>query len=120
MRTLKIQNDDLIFDGQNDLQMVEGRDETAQSIERVLSTNIGEWFLNIEHGLDIALIRDKLAEDDRKRLEIIRALSQDPRFEELKEFNMSFDRRERKLQLSFTALMKSGETIEVEEVLDIG
>ncbi len=120
MRTLKLQNDDLVFDGQNSLQLVEGREEAAQSIERVLSTNIGEWFLNIEHGLDIDIIRNKLVEDDRKRLEIIRALSQDPRFEELKEFNMSFDRKERKLQLSFIALMKSGETIEVEEVLDIG
>lgn len=119
MKTFKIENDDLQFDGQNDLQMVEGQAEVSQSIERVLSTNLGEWFLNIEHGLDFDLIRDKMVEEERKRVEIIRAIGQDPRFDELKDLTLKFDRKERHLHLSFTAKMKSGEIVEVEEVLDI-
>ena len=53
---------DLVFDDRMGLQMVSGTDEAAQHLRLLLATRMGEWFLNIRHGLD----HGELLGQDRK------------------------------------------------------
>jgi hypothetical protein len=43
----------------NHVQMIEGDELTAQTVQCVLSTNKGEWFLNPEEGINFRAILGK-------------------------------------------------------------
>ena len=90
MKTFKIVNGDLVFDGQGNLVMVEGEDEIAQSIERVLTTNKGEWFLNLEHGLDYQEIQGKGRDVEGIKLAITEAILQEGRVSEVEKNRLVF------------------------------
>lgn len=120
MRTFKIVNGDLLFDGQNNLVMVEGHEEEAQSIERILTTNQGEWFLNILHGLDYNEIQGKGKTKEGIKLALIEAISQEPRVEDIEFIEVDIDNRNRRLNVKFNILMQSGNYVTGEEVVDIG
>lgn len=120
MKTLKIVENDLIFDHRKNLVMVDGQEEEKQSVERVLSTGAGEWFLNIEHGLDYSQIRGKQVSDEQIRLAIMQALSQEERIAEVEDIQIRRDERARTVEIVFRCRMRSGQTIEGSEVLNIG
>lgn len=120
MKTFKIANDDLMFDGQNNLVMVEGSEEEAQSIERTLTTNNGEWFLNILHGLNYAEIQGKGKTKEDIKLSLIEAIYQEPRVEDIEFIDVRINNQYRTLEVKFNVLMKSGNYVSVEEVVSIG
>lgn len=119
MKTFKIVNGDLVFDGQGNLVMVEGEDEIAQSIERILTTNKGEWFLNLEHGLDYSAIQGKGRDIEGIKLAITEAILQEGRVSEVEKIDLSLD-KDRHLKIDVTVRLQEGDTLEVSEVIDIG
>lgn len=120
MKTLTIENGDLLFDSQRNLLMVEGRDEEVQSVERLLTTNTGEWFLNIEHGLEYARIQGKAVSDDQIHLAVMQALAQEERIQEVESIELRRSDKDRTVAISFRCRMVSGEVLKGEEVLNIG
>lgn len=120
MKTFKIVNNDLVFDGQNNLVMVEGQDEEIQSIERILTTNTGEWFLNILHGLDYKEIQGKGKTKEGIKLALIEAIYQEPRVENIEFIEVKMNNQHRRLDVIFNILMKSGNYVSGEEVVSIG
>lgn len=119
MITFKIVNNDLVFDGQNDLAMIEGRDEEVQTIERILTTNKGEWFLNMEHGLDYWAILGKGRDKESIKLAIIEAIMQEERVERVEEIDVKID-ESRHMKVYCKVKMKLGDTLEISEVIGIG
>lgn len=119
MITFKIVNNDLVFDAQNNLVMVEGEDEIAQSIERVLTTNKGEWFLNLEHGLDYKAITGKGKDKESVKLAIIEAIMQEYRVDVVEEIDIKIDKN-RHIKINAKGRRKSGDTLDLSEVIDIG
>lgn len=120
MKTLKITDGDLIFDGQNNLIMVEDQEEETQSIERVLTTNQGEWFLNTLYGLNYNEIQGKGKTKEGIKLALIEAISQEPRVQDIEFLDVDINSRDRKLKVTFNISMQSGNLIAGEEVIDIG
>lgn len=117
MKSLKIEGGDLVLEN-GEFVMLEGEEEEAQCIERVLTTNQGEWFLNQLHGLDYAHIFTKPFDEDRARLSIIEAINQDPRVESVEEIDFQFDRQSRHMVVAVRVKMVTGSTIE--EVIELG
>lgn len=117
MKTFKIVEGDLVLDGQNNLVMVDEIEEEAQSIERIITTNQGEWFLNILHGLDYNEIQGKGKDKESIILAITEAIHQDSRVEDIESMNVEIDRKNRNVKVDFKVKMKSGNTIEGSEVL---
>lgn len=119
MKTFKILADDLVFDGQNNLAMVEKEDEEVQSIERILTTNINEWFLNIGHGLNYSETQGKGRTEETIRLAVIEAISQEERVVDIEYINISINRSTRTLNISFKCSTSTGNYIEGGEVLEL-
>ncbi|ABR46663.1 hypothetical protein Amet_4346 [Alkaliphilus metalliredigens QYMF] len=119
MKTFKIVDDDIVFDGQNNIVMVEGKDEEIQSINRVFTTRLNEFFLEPEHGFDYSVLQTKQVDEEQIRLAVIEAANQDPRVQEVEELNIIVERKSRKVTIDFKVKMQSGELLEGQEVLDI-
>lgn len=119
MRTFKIKNGDLVIEN-GDLVMVEGEEEQMQSIERILTTNKGEWFLNTDFGLDYNRIQGKNKTEEEIKLAMVEALHQDSRVDEVDIVKVEIDRGNRDLKVSFRYTTVNDEVIEGQEVVDIG
>lgn len=118
MRTLKIDNDDLVLDEQKNFVMVQEKEEEQLVIQRVLSTGQGEWFLNVEHGLAYEELLGKTFDEERARLAILEAIYQEPRAESVESIEFERDRANRKLVVKVVVKMLSGAILE--EVIPLG
>lgn len=58
MKGFMLKNGDLSISN-GDIDIVEGAELTAQTIQQVLSTNKGEWLFNSEEGIDFGAILGK-------------------------------------------------------------
>lgn len=117
MKTLYLNDTgDLELDGQNSLRMVEGTDEKVQSIKLLLRTNAGEWFLNTTHGLAYCELLGQKPSDELVRSVFMDAFKQEPRIEEVINFESEYDRQQRHLNVRFRVRM-DGEVIDGQEVL---
>lgn len=114
MKTLKIVNNDLVFNKNGELEMVEGREEEAQSIERIFSTNIKEFFLDPEHGFDYGVLKVKKPDQNTLRLALINAATQDQRVKTANLLVFKLGQEKRKAVIEFKLKMKNGSTIESE------
>ncbi len=120
MRTLEVTNGDLVFDSNMELRMVDGVDEKVQSVEILLGTPQGQYFLNTRHGLNYDPLLVKQPDLERVRAEILRAFRQSPRIEEVLELDVEFDREERRLYADFKIRMEGDTVVEREGVELIG
>jgi phage baseplate assembly protein W len=118
MKTFKIENGDLVLDGAGNIVMVEGREEEAQSIERLMTTNVGEWFLNPAHGFDYGVLQEKNVTEQQIRLAVMTALAQELRVDRVEQIEIERDQRRRTVKIKIVCRMKSGNMAEV--VRDIG
>ena len=114
MFSLKVINNDLVFDGQNKLMMIYDNDEIAQSCERSLTTNKKEWFLNKDFGLDYELLHQKTLNENYLRVGIIEALTIDPRVKTILNLAIIADETNRTAQISFKIILNDGTTVESE------
>lgn len=116
MRALKIDEstNDLVF-GNGVFQWVMDEEELLQEIRSVLKTNVMEWFLDPTHGTNHSVMRGKTVSEDEVIQAVNDALEQVDRITSVDEINVEFDRRERKLTVSFRAT--AGE-FEISEVIE--
>lgn len=111
MKTLKIDldTDDLSFDGQNSFEMVSGNDEQKQSINRLLTTNVGEYFINTLLGLDYKYLQVKNPDLSRIRAELTKALNQEPRIQRINSIELDYNQANRSLSIDFNITMNETE-----------
>lgn len=107
---------DLVIDGRETLQMVEGADEAAQHLRILLTTRMREWFLNIRHGLDHGeILGQKMpAAENRIRAAVYDAVKQDSRDIRILSLDIEYDSHTRRLTISLTASVdQTPATVEV-------
>lgn len=114
MISFLIENDDIVFNEQNELKMITGNDEKAQSIQRTMTTNLKEFFLNERFGFDYRLLQQKTINKNYLRMGINDAVTIDPDIKSIDNLTVSEPTPERTASISFRVLLKDGTTIESE------
>ena len=112
MKTLGLKNGDLVFEN-GDFVMIEGVEEVRQCLEIMLSTNLGEWFLNEDFGFNYHLALEK-PEDEEVQAEIARVLAQEERVSTIGEITTEQSKKNRTLSAGYTVGLVGGETISSE------
>lgn len=116
MLSLKVDDTgDLVFSG-GELQMVSGPEEIAQCCRMAIGTNKGEWFLDLDFGVDFSRILGKGVTDEDVRDELTEGMFQDPRVQTVDAVNVVFDRSARKFTADIKATGINGDVITVEGV----
>lgn len=112
----------LIVDGdlvmQNgEIVMVDSDAELAQSVESILKTRQGEFFMDTEFGLNRDNLLGKQADQDAAHDDVVEAVAQEPRIATVDTITFTDDRtaRTRTVSLSMTKA-DDGETISIENV----
>ena len=105
-------NGDVLIEN-NEITMVYAENLVRQTIETVLGTNKGEWSLNIDVGINFSNILGKHQTEDIIKNEIYQGLLQVDDTFVINDFSCEFDRISRKLQISFSATNRAGETTEL-------
>lgn len=102
---------DVVFEN-GDIVLVEGDEELCQCIVDILLTNLGEWYLNPEHGFARFNVLGQKFDRQRVTDELIAAILQEPRVASVESVQWEFDREKRKLSGTFRIVKQSGETVE--------
>ncbi|AVM69059.1 hypothetical protein C3V36_07285 [Lachnospiraceae bacterium oral taxon 500] len=105
MKDLQVKGNDLVLEN-GDFKIISGEDEILQSLERILTTRKGEWFLNEEIGLDYSELEKKEVDQELLRLSVIEAVLQEERVQEVLDLIIEWDRAKRALKLSFNLVLK--------------
>lgn len=113
MKTLALLSGDLLFEN-GDFKIDEGEKEVAQCIAISLGTNLKEWFLNEESGLDFKRVLEKSTKDEA-RAEVMRVLSQEERIKEINSVEINDANRVRKI--NFVVTLMDGTVIREEVVV---
>ncbi len=92
--------------------MINGNELTRQTVETVLGTNKGEWFLDIDEGIEFSNLLGKEKSEEIIKNEILQGLLQVDSSFVLTKFSFEFDKVQRKLKVEFAAQNEEGETIE--------
>lgn len=101
----------------NKIVMNSGKELMQQKIQKVLSTNLNEWFGNSKEGVNFKNILKKGITVDDIKSEVIDGLTQiDPTFV-MTQFNMKIDDLNRALHVSFQATNSEGETIQETNII---
>lgn len=112
MKTLGLLNGDLRFEN-GDFVMIEGPEEIAQCIEISLGTNLKEWFLNQEVGLDFTKVLEK-STDDEARAEVLRVIAQEERVSMIDNLEIINDFKNRQRLIKYTVTLIDGTTLNKE------
>lgn len=95
-----------------DISMIDGKNLIRQTVETVLGTNWGEWFLNKKEGINYREILTKNPNFDLIRTHVQNGLLQVDDSLWITEYNQSLENRH--LKISFTAKNDDNETISAE------
>lgn len=115
MINFKMVGGDIVFDGQNNITMIDGDDEFLQCVREILTTNTGEWFLDDSNGLDrFSILGEKYNAEEAADM-LTEAIFQDDRVERVEKLNIDFDRKSRKMTVLFE-IVKTNEEILIGEV----
>ncbi len=121
MKTLKLVDGDLLFDENGELEMVSGDEEFAQNLGMILKTSLGEFDLDETIGLDRSNILTKGFDEEQARYDIVEALMQEDRVEEVSEITFKQDKENRTLSVDLEIVKADGSTTNVEDVdIDAG
>lgn len=85
-----------------EIAMVSDNGLIEQTVKQVLRTNLGEWWLNEDEGIDFYCILSKNPDFDEIRDNVNLALRQVDETFSITDFNCSIDKN-RKLTITFTA-----------------
>lgn len=119
MKDLKFTDGDLVIQV-NDFIMVDGIDEIGQCVESTLGTNLGEFALEPELGIEYLNMLGKGVTDEDIQAEVFAGLSQEERVDTVEEIVVTRDNVTRKTSVRFSASVDTGETIESEVELNVG
>lgn len=113
MKSLKIVDGDIVFET-NDAVFIDEDEEIAQSVQTILQTNKGEWFLNTDFGLDRSVFFQKPFNETIANDAIREAVAQEERIQRIED--ITFERSDRTLKVSLTLIKKDGGTLAIEGV----
>ena len=94
------------------IEMVDGIQLLRQTVERVLGTNKGEWFLNKNEGINFDYLIGKNVSKELIRSEILGGLKQVNSSYELLDFSYDIDKEKRTLSIRFRAKSDDGDIVE--------
>jgi phage baseplate assembly protein W len=109
----KLEGGDLVVENGN-LIMISGDEELIQSVQSILRTRKGEFFLDPEYGLSYDNLLGKGASEAEIRDDIIEALSKDDRIGTVT--NISFVKEGRTLKISLTIQKQDETELTIDEV----
>ena len=98
----------------NRIPLVSGPNLLLQKVQNVLGTNKGEWFLDLEEGIDFDNLLGKGVTEDLVRYEIEQGLLQVDSTFTITEFTCDIDNSSRKIRAHFKAQVSNGEEVEGE------
>lgn len=116
MKTLALFENDLEFEN-GDFKLVESEEEVAHCLAISLGTNLKEWFLNEEFGIDFTMLRGKSSEDE-VRAEVMRVIAQENRVDTINSVNISSDTQNRKRSITFDVTLVDGFNLVREVAID--
>lgn len=119
MRSFALIDGDIQIGPDRNIVMVEGDDELLQAVRINLATNIGEWFLDLDFGLDYSHIFKKQFNEDRVRAEVVKAVHQEERVRKVTDYRFEFDRATRTASIYFKFTKLDGAELEGEVELDV-
>lgn len=96
---------------ENRIPIVSEKELLRQKVQTVLGTNKGEWFLNVDEGINFDNLLGKKKDDEVIKNEILQGLRQVDEGFILLSFDCGFDREKRKLRIDFKA--RSSEDYEI-------
>ncbi len=115
MKSFKLNhNGDLVIEN-GDLVMIDGNEELRQCLERILTTNVNEWFLDIDFGLDYSAIQGKGKAKERIKLTITEAVFQEPRINQVDIKDIDIDKN-RHLKVYGRATDIEGNVLDLSEL----
>jgi hypothetical protein len=114
MISFLIENDDIVFNEQNELKIISGNEEKAQSIQRTVTTNLKEFFLNERFGFDYRLLQQKTINKSYLRMGINGAVTFDSDIKSIDSLTVSEPTADRNVSIGFRVQLKDGTTIESE------
>ncbi|MEK4131983.1 DUF2634 domain-containing protein [Solibacillus sp. FSL W8-0474] len=117
MQSFKIDplTNDIILDGQNNIVMVSEDEEIIQCVERVLTTNLGEWFLNPDGlGWDRYEVLGKKHNPEYTTDLLYAAILQETRIASVEKVDFEFNRQGRALKVYVVLIKANGERLEGE------
>ena len=96
----------------NEITMISDNELIEQNVRQVLRTNLGEWWLNEDEGIDFYVILTKNPNYKEIQDTINLGLQQVDHTFRITDFNCSMDKN-RKLTISFVAENDGGEEINI-------
>lgn len=115
MKDLLIKNGDLVFTG-TDFRLVEGSEQLRQNVESILKTAEGEYFLDEDLGLNRENILGKSFDEELARTDIVEAIGQEQRIEEVSQID--FEKNGRELQINLKMIKEDEVEIALEVEID--
>ncbi|EUJ24771.1 hypothetical protein PGRAN_02720 [Listeria grandensis FSL F6-0971] len=115
MKDLLIKNGDLVFTG-TDFRLVKGSEQLRQNVESILKTSEGEYVLDEDLGLNRENILGKGFDEELARTDIVEAIGQEQRIEEVSQID--FEKNGRELKINLKMIEMDEEELELEVDLD--
>lgn len=115
MRTLKVTNGDLVI-GNGNFTMIEDDEELVQSVRMNLEAAQGEWFLDLNYGMDREPFETKPFNEEAVQLAIIEAATTDERIQAVDQLELVPDFKNRRLTVSMKLLKANGEEVVLEGI----
>ena len=118
MRNFKLNDGDLVLNAENNLEMISSNDEIGQCIERVLTTNKNEWFLDLSMGLEFSAIWGKGSTENIIKQTITEAILQVEEVDYVKYINIKLS-NDRHLEVDAIVTLRNDTDIVIKEVVGI-
>lgn len=116
--TFLMRDGDIVID--KDLILIGGQDELRQNIENRLSINKGEWFLNLELGLEYSAIQGKGISDGEVEFAVRECCLEDDRVKSVRDFRLDRDNKSRIANIDFTIIDGNDNPLYMQEVVNLG
>ncbi len=113
MRDFKIVNGDISF-WKNDIAVADGKQEVAQCIGTALGTNLGEFELEPETGIEFFSILGKGITEEDVQSEIFGGIVQEERVETVDTIDVVIDAVGRAVDVHFTVTTTDQDVVESE------
>jgi hypothetical protein len=119
MQSLRLVDGDLVFE-HGELALVEGEADQTQCVSITLATNKGEWFLDLEKGIDFNVFLGKNLSEEEMVEELREGIHQNDFIASVENISITQDRSSRKQLITFVATTTAGELIRGEATMGAG
>lgn len=116
MKTFKIDpsTGDMMLDAQNKIIMVDGDEAIIQKLERTITTNLNEWFLDPALGFDRFRVLGEEHDRGRTATLLYDAILQVKEIESIETLEFDVDKFTRSLKIYAQLFKQNGDLLEVD------